>query len=265
MRKLLAAPLLLLALALPAQGQDVRLEVKGGGAKVVQVDRQVLVKVDVTVVSSLPFTVQAPAGAGLYFWQYPPGVAAQDRNDRLEVTAAPKGELTVGVKMITADLDDQGRFKGFRTAYGSVTFTVGDVPQPGPPTPPDPPGPKPPAPVAGLKVLVVEESADRTRLPLAQQSVILGKTVRDRLNAVTPVGPDGRTREWRIYDKDVDASAEAPHWKALLARPRQSVPWVVLADGAGNPVFEGPLPGTVADFLALIDKYAPKSQLKKAG
>jgi hypothetical protein len=125
-----------------AKGQDVPLRVDG--AKIVQVDRQVIVKVDVTVVDRLPFSVQAPAGAGLYFWSYPAGIVATDKGDRLEVTAAAKGETTVGVKMITADLDKDGKFRGFLTKFGSVTFTVGDVPNPKPPEPkPDPPKPDP--------------------------------------------------------------------------------------------------------------------------
>jgi hypothetical protein len=155
-------------LASIAKGQDVPLRVDG--AKVVQVDRQVIVKVDVTVVDRLPFSVQAPAGAGLYFWSYPAGIVATDKGDRLEVTAAAKGETTVGVKMISADVDKDGKFRGFLTKFGSVTFTVGDVPQPKPPTPPEPkPEPEPTDPLyQPLKAAWLKEADKAKRDTLAE-------------------------------------------------------------------------------------------------
>lgn len=132
--------LLWLAPAAPAQ-DSVQLKVDGAGVKVVQVDRQVIVKQDVTLVASFPFTVSAPEGNGLYFWSYPPTVTAADLGDRLEITAAPKGELTVSVKVVAPKLDKEGRFLGFETKLGRVTFLVGDVPAPVPPTPPEPADP----------------------------------------------------------------------------------------------------------------------------
>jgi hypothetical protein len=114
-----------------AKGQDVPLSVQGG--KVVKVDKVITIQVDATVIDKFPFTVSAPAGGGLHFWQYPAGVAATDKGDKLEVTAAPKGELTISVKLITADWDK----KQFVTKFGSVTVCVGEV------KPPKPPEPKP--------------------------------------------------------------------------------------------------------------------------
>jgi hypothetical protein len=123
-----------------AKGQEVGLKVEGAGVKVVKVDRVITVQEDRTLVTSFPFTVQAVPGAGLYFWQVPAGVTSTDLNDRLEITAAPKGELTVSVKVVSPKLDKDGRFLGFVTQLGRVTFLVGDVP-PGPN--PKPPEPKP--------------------------------------------------------------------------------------------------------------------------
>jgi hypothetical protein len=251
------------AAAAPAPAaQDVALEVKGPGVAVVKVDRQVVVKVDVTLVSSLPFTVTAPAGAGLYFWTYPPAVTAQDRGDSLVVTAAPRGELQVGVKMISADVDKDGKFKGFLTRFGQVTFVVGEVPGPGPPDPGPKPDPKP-LPVAGLRVLIVEESADRPKLPAAQQSVILGKTVRDWLDAHCADWPEGKIKDWGIFDKDADLSGYSKPLQEMMRRPRTSLPWLVIRGDSGI-AYEGPLPPDVPAALNLLGKYAP-AKTKKAG
>ena len=80
----------------------------------------------------------------------------------------------------------------------------------GPRPPPDPIDPPPdPVPVStnpfgdlpGLRVLMVYESS--APLPLGQGPVLTGKAVRDYLETHCAVGADGKTREYRIWDKDV--------------------------------------------------------------
>lgn len=133
MRRSLAVMLWLIAGQAWAQ-QTASLEIKGGDVKVVKVDKVITIKTDLTIVSSFPFTVQAPAGAAFYFWQFPSGVVATDKGDVLEVTAAPNGPTTVSVKLVAADWDA----KKFITQFGAVSFAVGGVPDPPePPTPPD--------------------------------------------------------------------------------------------------------------------------------
>lgn len=133
-----------------------------------------------------------------------------------------------------------------------------------PPVPPKPPGPDPepkpptpdpaPIPVAGLRVLIVEETAERSKLP-ANQAIILGSTVvRSYLNAKCAKGPDGKTPEYRLLDKDVSMTAESKHWQDAMARPRTSLPWLIISNpGVGG--YEGPLPGTVDETLALLKKF----------
>jgi hypothetical protein len=132
-----AGAVLFLVLAGLAKGQEVGLKVEGAGVKVVQIDQTVIQKVDRTLVSAFPFSVQATGTPGaLFFWSYPPAVKATDLNERLEVTAAPVGELTVNVKVVSPRLDKDGRFLGFDTRLGRVTFYVGEVgPAPKPPEP----------------------------------------------------------------------------------------------------------------------------------
>lgn len=249
--------LVCLLLPPPAWAQEVPLTVQGG--KVVKVERTITIQVDATVIDRLPFTVAAPADAkALYFWATPPGVTANKSRNVLEVSAAPKGELKLSVEMVSPDLDKDGRFVGFKTSVGSVTVHVGEVAPPGPgPKPPDPkPDPPKPTPVGTLaRALIVYETADLSKLPRAQHAVLFSKAIRDYLNAKCVLEADGKTRGWRIFDKDVDATGDTRGWAELLRRPRQSVPWLVLTDAAGAVLHEGPLPADVEQTLTLLRKW----------
>lgn len=154
--------------------------------------------------------------------------------------------------------------KGDVPSEAAVCVVIIGSPGPIPPGPdPTPPGPQP-VPVSGLKALIVYETGDASKLPPAQQAVLYSKTVRDFLNSKTAIGPDGKTREWRIYDKDVDMSGETKVWQDLMKRPRASVPWIVLTDGAGTVIHEGLLPANVQEMLDLLGKFAP-AQMRRAG
>lgn len=143
----------------------------------------------------------------------------------------------------------------------SAVLDVGTLPLP-PPKPPEPkPDPKPvdppspaPIPVAGLRVLIVYETADAPKMPPAQAAIIYGKTARDYLLANCAIGPDGKTREVRIWDKDISTAGESKLWQDAMARPRQSVPWIIVSNGKTG--FEGPLPANVDEFLTLVKRYA---------
>jgi hypothetical protein len=138
--------LALLGLTQLAFGQDIPLEVKGAGVKVVKIDKIVIVKEDRTVVSVLPFTVSVakPNQKAIYSWLLPDGVRGIKRpNGQYEIVIAPKGDTVIQVEEIGPDLDKDGRFIGFVTKLGSVSFSVGDMPGPVPPPPPPPPPPEP--------------------------------------------------------------------------------------------------------------------------
>ena len=149
----------------------------------------------------------------------------------------------------------KGEVEGVRTVI--VVDGTPPGPTPGPtPTPPDPPGPSAsPFPLPGLRVLILYESGDLTKLTPGQNSVIFGKTARDLLQSKCVVGPDGKTREYRIYDKDQAPLSDSPTWVNAAARPRPpTLPWLIVGNGKGG--YEGPLPGSVAEFVALVNKYA---------
>lgn len=128
---------------------------------------------------------------------------------------------------------------------------IGSVPpDPGPgPNPPDPPKP-----VVGLKVLIVYESGELSKYPQPQQLIMYSKAVREQLDAKCAMGADGKTKEWRIWDKDADPVNEGKFWQTSMARARKSLPWVILGNES-TIAFEGPLPATSAEFLALLAKY----------
>jgi hypothetical protein len=259
MRRLLALALLVL---LPAIGwADVPLKVHGE-TKTVQIDKVVIVKEDRTVVAKAPFVVYAPAGAFDYRWTFPASVTAIDKGDKLEVTSAPRGDVTFSVIVKNVLWEE----KRFTTDFGQITFSVGDVgptppvppgpTPPGPippgPTPPTPPGPAP-IPTTGLRVLIVFESKDLTKYTPAQKSILYGDTIRSYLTAKCAKGTDGVTPEARFFDKDQNVANESPVWQEAMKRTRGQLPWILISTGTEG--FEGPLPATVEETMTLLKRY----------
>lgn len=133
-----------------------------------------------------------------------------------------------------------------------------------PPIPPTPPGPTPPAPPTpgpapiagdGLRVLIVYETQEIGKLTPGQFSAIFGDPLRTMMNAKCATGPVGATKEWRIYDKDISTNGETKTWQDAMARPRKSVPWLIVSNPQKGGGFEGPLPERVEDTIALLNKF----------
>lgn len=132
-------------------------------------------------------------------------------------------------------------------------------PKPDDPKPDDPkPAPKDPAPIPapGFRALILYESADAAKVPPAQQLIMYGKPTRELLDRVCVAGPDGKTKEWRIYDKDVDTARVDPLWRAAVQRGVQkatTLPWLILSNGETG--YEGPLSAGPEAFRALVGQY----------
>lgn len=110
----------------------------------------------------------------------------------------------------------------------------------------DIPPPEPaPIPVTSLHVLIIEEMDDRSRLPASQVGIFSSTTLRKWF-------VDDNV-QWRMFDDDVDQSQLDAKWKAALARPRTSLPWIVASNGSKG--YEGPLPKTEAEVITLLEKY----------
>lgn len=189
----------------------------------------------------------APAGSAL-IWD----VSDEERLDLEEVNGrllltGPQGTYKVKVRSVVLK-DGQTKIE---TARATVIIGEPTPPPPGP-NPPDPPQP-----AKGNRVLIVYETADVSKMPTAQQSVLYAATVRAYLKANTLTDKDNPTGAWRIWDKDVDASAESATWQSMLKRERKSVPWVVIAGDKGV-AFEGPLPADVDASLNLFKQYLGK-------
>ena len=235
--KVLSPLVLLLCLCLPA-----RADLKVRGAQTYKpYDPIVLKAADVT------------SAKAQFLWDVSDGAQVVEAGDTLYVWAPPG---TYRVQLTAVDFDTK------KIERARFAFTVEGA-APTPPTPPTPPAPTPPAPVKGLRVLIVYDSSALSAMPPAQRTILTARSVHDWLDARCAVGPDGKTHEWRVWDKDTDPRGEAAVWGQWLARPHAAVPWVVIGGDSGV-AYEGPLPGTVADTLALFGKYAPPS-LRKAG
>lgn len=159
------------------------------------------------------------------------------------VVQAPKGTYEVWAWVAKGDVASD---------LATCKVVIGG-PIPGP-TPPDPPGPTPPIPAGGMRVLILEETADRSKLPPAQLSVLFDKRVRDYLDSKTPLGSDGKTHEWGIYDQHTDLSGVGAMWEELRKRPHASLPWIIVTS-EGKVVHEGALPANTDETLALLKRF----------
>ncbi len=141
---------------------------------------------------------------------------------------------------------------------------IGDAPpdpgpSPKPPIPPDPP--KPPSPIAepGFRVLIVYETGELSKLTEQQRNVIYSQGVRTYLDSKCIAGPDGKTKEWRIYDKDIAMSGESKIWQGAMERVKKDskfkTPWILISTGTTG--YEGPLPEDANSTIELLKKYAP--------
>lgn len=142
------------------------------------------------------------------------------------------------------------------------TCTIGKPPGPTPPDPipPTPPDPVPPDPIppqpSGFRVLILEETAERGKLPAKQLSALLSNKARDYLNSKT--AKVGNTPEWRMFDDDqTDTSFLADNWKKAVDLARKDsagkLPWIIVSDGAKGE--SKPFPQSEQELLDLLKKY----------
>lgn len=121
------------------------------------------------------------------------------------------------------------------------------------PTPPPPP--PVPAPIVGegFRVLITFDKDKLTTLSMGQQSILFGKTVRDYLESKCVMGPDGKTKEFRIYPNSTPKDSIDKKWRDAMSRPKNADPWLIVSDGKTG--FEGPLPKTVEEAMTILKKY----------
>lgn len=159
-----------------------------------------------------------------------------------------------GKYRLTAVAAKGGRLSDFAVCIITIGEPVPPVP-PGPvppgPTPPEPPTP---IPTTGLTVLILFDKATEQTMPKAQQDAIYDQGIRKYLNAKCPLGPDGKKKEWAIWDVKADTSNDpSTALKAMVMRPHPQLPWIVITNG--KTFFEGPMPATTVDTMALLQKW----------
>jgi hypothetical protein len=136
----------------------------------------------------------------------------------------------------------------------NIRIVVGHGPNP-PPGPEPTPTPTPgvlPIDGDGLRVLVVYESADLSKLPRTQWEAMHGAELRNWLNANCVAGPDG-AKEWRALDADTKYTDPNNVWAKALAKPRTGLPWIAISNGTTG--YAGPFPMTTAETIALLEQF----------
>ena len=138
------------------------------------------------------------------------------------------------------------------------SFTVSGKPPPKPKPDPEPgPDPEPegdsPFAESGLRVLIIYEVDDVAGYSKEHRSQIYGKELRQWAMANCVKASSGST-EFRCLDDDVVSGPNADQkWSQALRRPRSQLPWLVVGNGKSG--FEGPLPKTLAETTALLERY----------
>lgn len=97
------------------------------------------------------------------------------------------------------------------------------------------------------------ESSRLSIYPPSQVKALFDNNLRVYLDSVTTLGPDLKTHEYRIWDKNIVLTNESVIWKNVMARPHPTMPWIVISNGITG--YEGPLPKNTDDTIALIKHY----------
>lgn len=107
----------------------------------------------------------------------------------------------------------------------------------------------------GFRVLIVEESEDRTKLPYKQIAVLNSTRMRDYLDS--HCATDGDAKAWRLWDQHNDVSFESKSWQDALPRAVAEsgghLPWVLISTGGGGT--SEALPEDEDSMMALLQRY----------
>lgn len=128
-----------------------------------------------------------------------------------------------------------------------IESQLAPIPPPPPPDPPKPPTPANPLPSEKLRVLTIYETADK--LTSVQNAVLKSVIPQTAIKAVAG--------DYMCLDQNNDPTKYTPDqwWKDAWKRKPATVnpPKIIISSPKG--FFEGDVPASVDDFLALIKKY----------
>ncbi len=126
-----------------------------------------------------------------------------------------------------------------RVDFAVVIGTPPVVVTPPGPGPVNPPGPSPGTPLAGMRVLILEETSPKVRLTNMQAETLNSLEIRSYLDAKT-------SKQWRRFDPDLSLDKLPKELQDLRAKATpSSLPWVVIgdvgSDGSVRVAEQGPL------------------------
>lgn len=144
-----------------------------------------------------------------------------------------------------------------RVDFSVVIGNKPDIVKPGEP-PVNPPVPQPGTPLAGLRVLILQETSPTVAIPKSQTEALQSRQVIEYLDSKA-MEPNGN-RRWRKLDPAATTANLPKPWQDLraAAQPIGDQPWVVVGGLVGDVekvVFQGPYPQTEAEALTLLKKW----------
>lgn len=189
------------------------------------------------------------AGNKLYIWGKP-------GNHKIDAVVVPMKHMKIGKDEFDVIAGPISRIDA------RFVITGGTPPEPDPVVDPDPPPVVDTAPFTapGFAVLVIKEAKEVGSLPNNQRAIFTSSKVLKWLVANTDKMPD-RLPGFRIWDDDYTDghfSNVDKVWKdaylPVLEQSDGKVPWVAINDGKGGG-YTGPLPGSIDEFIALLEEY----------
>jgi hypothetical protein len=105
-------------------------------------------------------------------------------------------------------------------------------------------------------VAIIEEKDARGTIPPEQLAALFSTQIREYLNRKCAKGPDGKTPEWRFWDKDVVLSAESETWQKIWTATKPQLtklPALVVIKGTEGKVLD--YPANEAAALAVLKQY----------
>ena len=183
-------------------------------------------------------------------WKTPRGLKVERLGERELLFTGPPGSYLF--EAVASNDEGITGFERSSVVIGDGQPTPDIKPDPKPdikPAPPAPPKDIPFPGVSGLHVLIVLETADRSKYDPGQLNVMDGRQVREWLDANCAALTSTR-KAWNIWDKDVDARSFGQAWDDALKRKRDSLPWLIASNG--TKAIEIPLPKTPQEFIEKV-------------
>ena len=204
------------------------------------------------------------------------GIIPEGTEWKWDVSDAPSDTVVLDSKTNDAGEIVGGRYATFSlyqdglhqlTVYGGpiyskVWFSIHSGTDPPPVDPIDPPGPKPDIVVGKLWVVIVKDSAKVSELPSSQTQALLSVKLREYCDTHCLTGTDGKTPEFKVYDKDTDVSKQSPQiQKAFKTAVEEmtkagAITWLAVSNGKAG--FSGQLPMTEATVIEKLQVYGGK-------